>query len=94
MTTSTKRKHDCGLLTPADVARLRGVGIDRVLSWIHSGELRACNDAATLGGRPRWKIEPADLERFVRRRYSSKPPEKMRRRRRKMPEGTIRFFQS
>jgi len=45
-----------------------------VLTWIRNGELRAVNVAEGMGSRPRWRISPAALEAFIRRRESAKPP--------------------
>ena len=57
-------------LTPPAVGRLLGCGSDKVLNLIRTGELRASNLA---GGsrRPRWKINPADLQAFLERRSNS-----------------------
>jgi transposase len=53
------------------VARRYGVGQDKVLSWIRSGELEAVNVVSSLAKwRPRWIITPEALERFERRRSS------------------------
>jgi hypothetical protein len=90
----TPRPKNPTVLTPADIAELRDVGIDRVLSWIHSGELKAANVAAHLGGRPRWQINPEDLENFIRRRSLMTPLPRTRWRRKKRTEGTIEFFKS
>jgi hypothetical protein len=57
-------------LTPPAVGRLLGCGSDKVLSLIRSGELRASN-LASGSQRPRWKINPADLEALLERRSNS-----------------------
>jgi hypothetical protein len=57
-------------LTPGALARLWGVSPDHVLGLIHAGELMATNIAVNPMGRPRWVIDPADVEIFERRRRS------------------------
>ena len=50
---------------------------EQVLSFIHSGDLRAVNIAKTLNGkRPRWRIAEADLAKFLmaRRHPASMQP--------------------
>lgn len=60
-------------LTPPQLAKKFAVGVEKVLAWIRNGELRAVNVAQTTGGRPRWRISPAALEAFIRRRESAVP---------------------
>ena len=55
-------------LTPPQVARRLGVNPDKVLSWIRSGELPAVNVTTKPGGRPKYRIAPADLDTFRTRR--------------------------
>ncbi len=77
-------------LTPPQLAKDYGVNPDKVLAWIHSGELRAVNVAAKPNGRPRWRIKAEDLEAFELRR--SAVPTKTTRRRRRASPGIIEFF--
>jgi hypothetical protein len=78
-------------LTPADVARRYGISEDKVVVWIRSGELRAINVATSRSGRPRWRIDPADLTVFESLRAAI--PEKSQvRRRRQSPSDVIQFF--
>jgi hypothetical protein len=88
------RRKNSAVLTPADIAEMRNVGIDRVLSWIHSRELRAANVAASLDGRPRWQIDPEDLAAFIARRSAMVPPRTRRQRRRKAVGDVIQFFKA
>lgn len=72
-------------LTPPQFARRLGVSEDKVLQWIHSGELRAFNAAVDADGdRPRWRISLEEIERFMEARANKppqpKPPKKRRRR--------------
>lgn len=76
--------------SPPEVARLFGVNPGKVLGFIRSGELPAVNVAASLTGRPRWRISPSDLAIFEQRRSAGKPPPVRRRRRR--DEHIIEFF--
>jgi excisionase family DNA binding protein len=78
-------------LTPSEVARLRRTKIDVVLGWIHNGELRATNEASVGSIRPRWRIERADLEDFLRGRSNEHKPTP-KRRRRKAAEGVKKYF--
>lgn len=57
-------------LTPPAVANALGISADKVRSWIAEGQLGALNVASRTGGRPRWRIPPAELERFKRNRSS------------------------
>jgi hypothetical protein len=67
-------------LTPPQVAQRYGVSPEKVIAWIRAGELRAVNVATTLGGRPRWRIDPADLALFEARRAAVPVPAARRRR--------------
>jgi hypothetical protein len=77
-------------LTPPTIARLLGVGVDKVAAFIDRGELIAINTSLT-GGRPRWKIEPAAFRRFLESR-SNKPSQEVKPRRRKpIPTPTKQY---
>lgn len=78
-------------LTPPQLARRWGVASDKVLTLIHSGQLRAVNLAANPVGRPRYRIYLADVERFEQAR-SSKPPVAKQRRRRAMATAGKEYF--
>lgn len=69
--------------TPAAIAEALGVNTDKVLTWIHRGELRAVNVAVSTVGRPRWRIALEDAEAFMRRRTTG-PAMRVTRRRRKV----------
>jgi excisionase family DNA binding protein len=79
-------------LTPPAVGRLLGCGSDKVLNLIRTGELRASNLA---GGsqRPRWKINPADLQAFLERRSNSalSKPAAPQSTRRRIPQASEKF---
>jgi hypothetical protein len=68
-------------LSPPQVARRYGVNPSKIIQWIMTGELRAINIAATVGGRPRWRISELDLIAFEQKRQAGSPPSKSRRRR-------------
>lgn len=78
-TRSTTR--DRRRLTPPQLAREWGVSADKVRAWIESGELRAVNLAARPGGRPRYRMDPADALAFEARREAGGAPRAPRRRR-------------
>jgi hypothetical protein len=66
-------------LTAPAVAKMLGTGAEQVLTFIARGELRAIN--TSLGDRPRWKIDPDDLEKFCEARSNSPKVAKPSRRR-------------
>ncbi len=68
-------------MTPPQYARSRGIGEDKVLAWIHSGELRAINLATKRTGRPRYVLRPEDIEAFELGRSVTPTGGKTRRRR-------------
>jgi len=67
-------------LTPPELAKRLGVSPEKILAWIASGELPAVNVALRLGGRPRWRIDPADVADFERRRSAQPVPRRSRKR--------------
>jgi excisionase family DNA binding protein len=77
-------------LTPPEVARRYGVSAEKVVAWIRTGELRAINLALRRSGRPRWRIDHADLLAFESRRAAVPSPPTSRRRR-KSPD-VIEYF--
>ena len=79
-------------LSPPEVAARLGVSADKVLTWVRSGELRACNMATRRDGRPRWRIDVADLEAFEEARTAQPRPASAKRRRRQSESGVIQFF--
>jgi hypothetical protein len=66
----------------ADLARRWRVSVDKVRGFLRRGELVGVNVAATLSGKPLWRVSPQEVERFERRRSSAPPPKPPRRRRR------------
>lgn len=78
-------------LIPREVAELWRVGEQKVLAMIHSGELRATNLASPGSSRPRWRIDPADVEACERARQAVPSP-KTSRVRRKASAGVTDFF--
>jgi hypothetical protein len=77
-------------LTPPQLARLWGIGTDKILGWIRDGSIPAINAASRPGGRPRWLIDVDDLADFERSRAAS-PPRKATRRPAPAAE-VIQFF--
>jgi len=55
-------------LTTSEVTQLWGVSVGKIMTWIRNGELWAINVAQRLGGRPRYRIDVADLTDFENRR--------------------------
>ncbi len=77
--------------SPPEIAERFGVDAHKVLGWIRRGELRALNVATTTGGRPRFRISPADLAAFEASRSAGPPPKISRIRRRRDPQ-IVEFF--
>ncbi len=42
--------------TPPTIARMLGIKVDKVHTWIRAGDLKAVNVAQKRSGRPRWRI--------------------------------------
>jgi len=62
-----------GSITPPQLARRWGISPDKVLLWIHNGELPALNVAKRPNGRPRFVISQKSIEVFEARRSVSAP---------------------
>jgi excisionase family DNA binding protein len=56
-----------------EVARFLRVRPDKVLSWIRSGRLRGYNVAEHETGRPKYRVNPEDLEAFMLMRVPLQP---------------------
>ena len=78
-------------MTPPELARQWGVGSDKILNFIKSGELRAIDASSRRGGRPRYLIDVSDVAKFEAAREvcptTSRPS-----RRRKPTSGVVEFF--
>jgi excisionase family DNA binding protein len=79
-------------LTPPELAKQWGLSVDKILAWVHSGELRATNVATKLGGRPRFLIDLADVAAFEARRSAVVSPPPKTRRHLKQEADVIEFF--
>lgn len=77
--------------TPAQLADRYGVGVEKVVRWIKSGELRALNLAASLTGRPRYRIPADAIAAFEAARSVLPQPPAPKPRRKSRPE-VIEFF--
>lgn len=51
-------------LTPRLICERLGVGVEPVLAWIHSGQLKAFNISSS-SLRPRWRISKTDFQAFL-----------------------------
>jgi excisionase family DNA binding protein len=60
-------------LTVPEVAKFLRVSPDKVLSWIRSGRLRGYNVAEKENGRPKYRVNPEDLEAFIQMRMPIQP---------------------
>lgn len=54
------------VLTPPEIAKQLGADPATVIQWIRSGQLKASNLAT--GHRPRYVVQPADLDAFLKAR--------------------------
>ena len=87
MTTADKR------LTPPQLAKLWGVGVSKIHILIQRGKLHAFDISLSPGqGRPRWRIDPAEVERFEYSRTACRdsvvtsPKRQQRRQTKEIPE--------
>jgi excisionase family DNA binding protein len=55
-------------MTVPEVAKFLRVRPNKVLSWIRSGCLRGYNITERENGRPKYRINPSDLEAFTQQR--------------------------
>jgi len=79
-------------LTPPQIAEQYHVAPETVIGWIRAGELPAIDVSSRPGvGRPRFRIDPADLAMFDARRQVVTPAKPTRRRRKRNPD-VIEFF--
>jgi excisionase family DNA binding protein len=65
-------------LTVPEVAKFLRVRPNKVLSWIRSGRLRGYNITERENGRPKYRINPSDLEAFTQQRAITQPAPKGR----------------
>ena len=65
--------------TPPKVAQLLHIRVDKVRTWIASGELVAFDLSEHTGGRPRYRIHRDDLRDFLQRRQVRPAPKTTRR---------------
>ena len=78
-------------LTPPELARQWRIKPEKILAWIRSGELRAINVATEQRGRPRYLIEPDEVEAFEQRRAVVERPV-LNRRRGQRSNGVPHYF--
>ncbi len=76
--------------SPAELAENWGITQDKVLSWIHSGELEAIDVSQRDSNRPRYRIDAEAIARFKASRLTVRPPEKQKRR--KPKNDLIEYF--
>ena len=79
-------------LKPAEVAGAWGVDVGKVLAWIHAGELPAVDVSKRRGGRPRWRIDVADLAAFEASRRNVQPKITSTPRRSRRRESEAAYF--
>lgn len=77
--------------TVRDVAQRLGVGDGKVLQWIASGDLKAHDLSQARKERPRWGIDPAEVERFLEARSSLSRVQPSKPKRRRL-QGVVEFI--
>ncbi len=65
-------------LSPPQIAERLGVEPEKVRGWIRRGELVAHNVADRPTGRPRFRVSDEELQKFLDRRATVKPPKQAR----------------
>ena len=65
-------------MTVPEVAKFLRVRPNKVLSWIRSGRLRGYNIAERENGRPKYRVNPDNLEAFMQQRAITQPAPKGR----------------
>jgi len=80
------------MLTVQAVADEFFVDQERVLAWIHAGELQALDVASPGSRRPRWRILRTALDEFMTARRNKKPAQKAPRRSRRQQEARVKYF--
>lgn len=78
-------------MTPPQLARQWGVTVDKVLTWIRSGELAAIDASTRRNQRPRFLIDVSAVEAFERSR-AVVPASAPAPRRRRSAAGVTEFF--
>lgn len=58
----------------ADLCRRWKIGADKVRGFLRRGELVGVNVAASLAGKPQWRITAESVAAFEQRRSSVPPP--------------------
>ena len=79
------------IYTPPRLAKRWGVSPEKIVRWILAGELTAMNLAASVSGRPRYRITQDAVDAFERSRQVSPPLSIPRTKRRSLPTVT-EFF--
>jgi hypothetical protein len=69
------------MLTLREAAKIAGVSYGTVIGWANWKEIEAVDVAKKKGGKPRWRIAPTELQRFLksRARFRYEPPPRRRR---------------
>lgn len=63
-----KRLPERAFLTPPEIAATTGSRPETVIGWIRSGELRGIDFARRGAAKPRFRVNRADFDEFLRRR--------------------------
>ncbi len=89
---ATMAEREPRKLTPPLLAKRWGVNADKVLAFIHSGELRAVDVAAIGSSRPRYVIDEQDVAAFEARRANTTNAKPQQKRRGKNSRDIAEFF--
>jgi transposase len=63
------------MITLREAAKIAGVSYSTMIAWANWNDIEAVSVAKKKGGRPRWRIGPEELKRFLknRARHRSEP---------------------
>ena len=76
--------------SPGQLATNLGITVDKVLSWIRSGQIDAIDVSTDRSGRPRYRIDAEAIAKFKASRNPKPLPKPTRRT--KQPEEVLEFF--
>lgn len=80
-------------IRPPALAKMYGVGVDKILGFIRRGELRAIDVSNNRGaGRPRYLIDLVDVQAFEAARAVVPPVSRPQRRRRRRDTKVREYF--
>lgn len=80
------------MLTLREAAKIAGVSYETMIAWANWKDIQAVDVAKKQGGRPRWRISPTEVHRFLRSRARSRSDRPQRRSRSPKSEAVTEYF--